>query len=436
MTLQLRDHPRLAADLLDDLEDRELPLLSWGVTTGSLGHDEALEIIASRLTTGPYIDLGLDSHDVLEQLLELGLVFRLPATSPRRYRTRLAETIRLTASLRQLLIFGAFDPGRQPDGWWERGRTLVADYRLHVQPRRYPRRDIPSATVRKQLEQLVGWSDLHSRVADAQIGNHQLARFQLDATRSIFTSLQSDQGRGFIVGAGTGSGKTLAFYLPAYLDIAAGQPRRRRGVQALALYPRKELLRDQLREAVVSARAVETVLHDAGRAPLRFGALYGDTPRTAADLGSNRQPGLAWGGRRDNVVCPYLLCPVDDCGGPMEWLAADRAAKRELLHCATCGLRLDSVALTRESLQRQPPDVLFTTTEMLNRTATDTRLGPLLGWAGDRIPRLVLLDEVHTYAGVHGAQVALVLRRWRHATRKPVTFVGLSATLEYQAVRT
>ena len=44
-------------------------------------------------------------------------------------------------------------------------------------------------------------------------------------------------------------------------------------------------------------------------------------------------------------------------------------------------------------------------------------------------PRLVLLDEVHTYSGVHGAQVALLLRRWRHSVRSPVTFVGLSATL-------
>ena len=34
-------------------------------------------------------------------------------------------------------------------------------------------------------------------------------------------------------------------------------------------------------------------------------------------------------------------------------------------------------------------------------------------------PRLVLLDEVHTYSGVHGAQVALLLRRWRHSVRGP-----------------
>lgn len=430
MTLNLPDHPRMAADLLDDLEDRELPLLSWGVTTGSLGHDEAVEIIATRLAEDRYVGFALDAADVLDELIELGLVFRLPGTTPRRYRTRMAETVRLTANLRQLLIFGPHDPAALPDGWWERGRTLVADYRLHVQPRRYPRRHIPAATVLTQLDQMDGWSDLHGRIARAQIGRHELARFQVDATRSIFTSLQNDEGRGVIVGAGTGSGKTLAFYLPAYLDIAAGPPRRRRGVQALALYPRKELLRDQLREAVASARAVEPVLRDARLTPLRFGALYGDTPKTAGDFNWNRDLLSAWGGRRDNLICPYLACPGDECGGRMEWRAGDRSAGREELHCQTCGLRLDNVVLTRESLHRQPPDVLFTTTEMLNRTATDTRMGPLMGWTGDRIPRLVLLDEVHTYAGVHGAQVALVLRRWRHATRRAVTFVGLSATLQ------
>ena len=41
----------------------------------------------------------------------------------------------------------------------------------------------------------------------------------------------------------------------------------------------------------------------------------------------------------------------------------------------------------------------------------------------------MLLDEVHTYSGPSGAQVAFLLRRWRALHRKPVSFVGLSATL-------
>ena len=79
-------------------------------------------------------------------------------------------------------------------------------------------------------------------------------------------------------------------------------------------------------------------------------------------------------------------------------------------------------------MRERPPDLLFTTTEMLNRNAS-TSLGSMLGWRGGPAPSLVLLDEVHTYTGVHGAQVALLLRRWRNDVRAPVTFVGLSATL-------
>ena len=55
---------------------------------------------------------------------------------------------------------------------------------------------------------------------------------------------------------------------------------------------------------------------------------------------------------------------------------------------------------------------------MLSKQSTDWRFGPLLGWKGSNGTRLVLLDEVHTYSGVSGAQVALMLRRWRNANRK------------------
>ena len=42
---------------------------------------------------------------------------------------------------------------------------------------------------------------------------------------------------------------------------------------------------------------------------------------------------------------------------------------------------------------------------------------------------LVLLDEIHTYSGTSGAQVAYLLRRWRKLMDHSVTWVGLSATL-------
>ena len=44
---------------------------------------------------------------------------------------------------------------------------------------------------------------------------------------------------------------------------------------------------------------------------------------------------------------------------------------------------------------------------------------------------MVLLDEAHSYGGTHGAQVAYLIRRWRHAIGRygRPHFTGLSATL-------
>ena len=78
-----------------------------------------------------------------------------------------------------------------------------------------------------------------------------------------------------------------------------------------------------------------------------------------------------------------------------------------------------------------PPDLLFVTTEMLNRGLSDLNLRRPLGIdaPAGRKPRMMLLDEIHTYDGTTGAQAAMVLRRWHHSVQAPITFVGLSATL-------
>jgi ATP-dependent helicase Lhr and Lhr-like helicase len=418
----------LAADLLNALEDLELPLLSWGVTSGTIAHDEVLETIEQRVKAQSEQYGHAEPGEILQMLLRAALLFRIPRSSPPRYRTRLAETVRLLAQLRQL--FGPQDLTQPSAHWWDRGRPLVADYRLQVTPRRYPRRDIPAMDALKELQRTSGWEQLHEVIAAVQIGERSLARFQLDASKSILESLHGTRGRGIIIGAGTGSGKTLAFYLPAFAAMAQSALPGRPGIHTLALYPRKELLRDQLREAVATARVVADALESAGRRRIRIGALYGDTPMNATDLRlTGNDPRRSWRSRGADRICPYLTCP--ECGRDLIWSQADRNRRRERLLCTGCDLVLDEeLALTRESLQARPPDLLFTTTEMLNRNASNPGLGRLLGWRGAPPPALVLLDEVHTYSGLHGAQVALLLRRWRNDLRNRPTFVGLSATLK------
>ena len=159
--------------------------------------------------------------------------------------------------------------------------------------------------------------------------------------------------------------------------------------------------------------------------PLRIGALYGKTPHTAAWALRN------WTPRGADRVCPYMLCPA--CGvGQLIWPAAAISQSTYELHCVRCAAAIpgEHLSFTREHMRREPPDVLFMTTEMLNRVLMDDQMRHLVGAGPGGMPvDMILLDEVHTYGGTTGAHVAGVLRRWRHARRRAVHFVGLSATL-------
>ena len=378
--------PGVAGELLNHLEDLELPSLQWGVTTGMLSKDEVLEVIGRFMTDHPGDFDDKEPDEILEELVDKALLFEVPAQSPRRYRTRMAETLRLTTRLRQL--FPPQDLADPPANWWAARPTLVADFRLHVAPRTYPKRSVPVAQALGELADLPGWTQVQGDVAAAQVNGRDLARFQVDASTEIFRALGEKRTRGVIIGAGTGSGKTLAFYLPAFAALAPGLLQGKHQLHTLALYPRNELLRDQLREAVSAALEVADVLKKSGLRRIRVGALYGATPQHGRSwqVNGTRTNGQVWRKQGRDVVCPYLPCPA--CGGDLLWSEPDRLANRDKLTCSRCGLVLDGdVALTRKTLQDRPPDILFTTTEMLNQHATSD-LGRLLGWrTGQRAGR-------------------------------------------------
>lgn len=411
-------------DVLSALEDLELPLLSWGVTGGVISQDEVDAVVELLLREHEDAPASASVADVRAHLISKALIYPAESGVSSAYRTRLGEALRLTTSLRQLFK-PSWSRADEPQ-WWLEGRRLVADYRLHVAPRRYPERNVPLTEALKELRSAPGWDDAQDDVAKALIGSNYLAGFQVRATRTVFSRLSGSRSSGVIVGAGTGSGKTIAFYLPAFAAMTT--PTRKR-VHTLALYPRIELLRDQLGEALRTAERLTPAL-SARRRPLRIGVLFGATPTAPDTVGKGK---AAWRSTTAGFVCPYVDCP--HCGtGELIWANADRMANppKEVLRCVKCAYRSKpgQVALTRRSMQANYPDLLFTTTEMLSRTSADPGMGALLGWQPGSAPDVVLLDEVHTYVGMHGAQVALMLRRWRHANpRKAITFVGLSATL-------
>ena len=420
--------------VLDAIEQSEARLLVWGLVDFRLGREELRDLIDPILDQA--IEQGIENFynadNVVRALAEKGLLFETDDYPYSGYRSRMAETVRLAFRLRQL-----FPQHEGVDGW-QQARTLVADFRFTRRRRRYPRRDLdPMQVVTEQdrrLEDPV--ADLALRALLEERGeSFRLAEYQSRATKRILESLAARRSNGTLISAGTGSGKTLAFYLPAISRVGALRIRHGQNatwVKILAIYPRKELLRDQFGEVYTEARRLDRLLGTRNAGKIRIGALFGETPENPGSL--RRSDHAAWRRTDDGRVCAFMACPQPNCDGDLLWRNQDLDDANECLTCVRCGHHIpaDELVLTRKRMRGDPPDILFTTTEMLNQRLSDMSTRHLFGIrpGATRPPEMVLLDEVHTYSVNHGAQVGYLLRRWRHLVRAPITFVGLSATLQ------
>jgi superfamily II DNA or RNA helicase len=440
------DFNKLCNEVLTLIEIREVKLLGWGFVNIHIDlRREIFDILdelpseASDLWVNAQ-KTGQTEWDIIQNLIDRRLLFEVPNG----YRTRFAETVRLLFLLRQ----------RFSNDDWQVAARLVSDLRLQIRRRRYPKRDIEPDHFMDALEPL-NLSTLHKDVIfalleDPQTSTIHLSRFQLDAIVQLFHNLRARSDCALAIGAGTGAGKTKAFYIPAFAYMADSIDKEKYILQAMAIYPRTELLKDQLSEAFSEARKLDSVLWAAGKRPITIGAYYGDTPKSADSFTKQYKPS-GWK-QTDNLsgwVCPFFTCPSSSCKhADMIWRQEDiesEAADNEYgrygrfarLQCSNdCGYETtaDQLLLTRRQMAKQPPDILFTTTEMLNRRLSRTYEHALFGIGTNKPPRLVLLDEIHTYEGLTGAQVAYLLRRWRkarglHSSQNNLCFVGLSATL-------
>ncbi|MBI2776619.1 MAG: DEAD/DEAH box helicase [Chloroflexi bacterium] len=123
---------------------------------------------------------------------------------------------------------------------------------------------------------------------------------------------------------------------------------------------------------------------------------------------------------------------------PMNALA--NSQKNELSKFLKAGLRSDQQHVTfdrytgqesdedREAIIANPPDILLTNYVMLELLLTRPRERRLIEAAADL--RYLVFDELHTYRGRQGADVALLIRRLRAATgSQRLRYIGTSATL-------
>ncbi|PKH01374.1 hypothetical protein CXF72_17020 [Psychromonas sp. MB-3u-54] len=396
-------------EALDRIENKESELLVWG----------DVEVFSSRVE----IEASIKDAGVFEMYVDeyfkalLSRCFIFPV-GENLYRSRMAETVRLQVLSRQWF-------GKQNV---EDAKPLISDFRFIKRARQYPKRDQDS----KRL--IEGWekSNLLKSANEKTILTNllrnddkwfELSGFQVRSTERILETFDKHKYKNTrntkdasatIVCAGTGSGKTLSFYLPAMTKLAFEllQDDSKR-VRILAIYPRKELLKDQFAETYKEARKLDEYLQSQGKRKITIGTFYGDTfHESYVEDGKAFEP---------------MVCPKKHCSGTLRY-----SKRRKLAICATCDTPLadDEVLVTRESAKKKPPDILFTTTEMLNQRLSDGSFNHLFGVSdnSEAIP-LVLLDEVHTYAGSSGAQTSYLLKRWMKFSGIKPHFVGLSATL-------
>jgi len=365
----------------------------------------------------------IDTDDIIEELTHSGQVIR-DSRDNRRIRSRFAEGIRLIAQLRQRF--------NQKD--WLGAPKLVGSLRVLLQQRSYPRRDLTP-------EQAFGGVDL-SRVGQACLaaltdgGRMRFGGFQARSFRRLMA--KEDRPRNAtVIAAGTGSGKTKAFYIPALIRISEGIAK---GIsqRVVAIYPRNILLIDQIREAIGEVGRLNKALHNQGCRMISMGALFGEVPhRDDIEAAQRTKMCKGWKRTEEGWRVPFAMDPVGNEAGELIWRHEDLAAGRHRL-CRRGGEEVVPTGvfrLSREEICKAPPDILFVSSEMLNRClAHPKEWGKVFGDWTTPAPSLVLLDEVHTYEGITGAQVAWTLRRWAFWARatkvdRGMHFVGLSATL-------
>jgi len=191
-----------------------------------------------------------------------------------------------------------------------------------------------------------------------------------DHQMRAFRRLCGEAPQSTLVATGTGSGKTEAFLFPL-LDHCA--TRTGRGVKAIVVYPMNALATDQARRI---ARLVQE--HEELRARVSVGLFVGDATSETES-----------------------------------------------------GMTADSVITSKDTLREQPPDILLTNYKMLDFLLMRPRDQGLWQFNEPGVLRYLVVDELHTFDGAQGTDLACLLRRLRYrlAPEGDIACVGTSDTI-------
>ncbi len=169
---------------LNHIEQQEAKFLSWGYVEGGFREHEIVELAE---TFADQQGLLASGSELIDEAYRQGLIKVIHGKRYTVWRSRMAETVRLMARLRQWM--------RYHEDNWQIAPTLVSDFRFSVRHRKYPKRNVTPLQVVEQLVDLLTASECESlNEMLANRGNDfGLSKFQLRSTKQFFIDSSAEQ---------------------------------------------------------------------------------------------------------------------------------------------------------------------------------------------------------------------------------------------------
>lgn len=250
-----------------------------------------------------------------------------------------------------------------------------------------------------------------------------------------------------LIAAGTGRGKTEAWFIPI-LQYALRAKRGRienvpiESIKAVLTYPTKALAQDQLKRFIEYLWLVNEKADLPADQKITIGVYDGDTPYRDWVPNDTRDTFTYLIESFEHFELPSTIAEktaIDEqtleTVPPNVNVAKQNSGEFRLKMKEEYGGHvIDFVHLTRDKMQESPPDILLTNPDTINY-----RLFNINDEQAHRLfvdqPKFLVFDEVHTYQGMFGAHVSMLVKRLRRLRKErdveeDLRLVASSATID------